>query len=479
MLATQRGIMTTHVVSHIASANAAPDSTIELLKLAASKAHDYVRSINDRPVAPSAADLHNLSRLHEKFPDAPTDPTTVINLLNEVGAPATMASTGGRYFGYVIGGALPASMAANWLADVWDQNAAFRAMSPLAAEIEDVVLPWVADALGLPPNLEAGLVTCATTANFTAMVAARHALLERAGWNVEEDGMFGAPQIDVVVGAKVHASMLKALTMAGFGKKHFKFVEADSQGRLRADKLPPLKRNTIVCLQAGNVNSGSFDPFAAVCAKAREAGAWVHVDGAFGLWAAASSKYRHLLEGIDQLDSWGTDAHKWANVNYDCGIVLVRDTQALRAAMTMSGAYLQPGARREPMYQTPDSSRRARGLELWAALKSLGRSGLADLIERTCAHAQTFAQGLRDAGYEILNDVVINQVLVNFGDDALTQKIIRNVQDDGTCWCSGTVWHNRAAMRISVSSWATTASDVSQSLEAILRIAKQTKHTRA
>jgi glutamate/tyrosine decarboxylase-like PLP-dependent enzyme len=334
------------------------------------------------------------------------------------------------------------------------------------------VLPWVCEALGLPEDCEGGLVTCATSANFTALLAARHALLARAGWNVEENGVFGAPEIEVVVGEEVHASMLKALSMAGFGRKRLKIVPADEQGRLRAEKLPALSRNTILCIQAGNVNSGSFDPAAEICAKARAAGAWVHVDGAFGLWAAASPKYRHLLAGFEQADSWGTDAHKWPNVNYDSGLVFVRDALALRSAMTMSAAYLQAGARREPMYQTPDASRRARGLELWAALKSLGRSGLAALIERTCAYAQRFAQRLREAGYEILNDVVINQVLVSFGSESVTLEVIRQVQEDGTCWCSGTVWHGRTAMRISVSSWATTDSDVEISLKAMLRIAQ-------
>jgi glutamate/tyrosine decarboxylase-like PLP-dependent enzyme len=384
-----------------------------------------------------------------------------------------VASTGGRYFGYVIGGALPASIAANWLVGAWDQNAALRAMSPIAAEIEDVVLPWVAEVLRLPAGCEGGLVTCATAANFTAMVAARLALLARAGWNVQEEGMFGAPEIEVVAGEEVHASMLKALTMAGFGTKRLKFVEADEQGRMRAEKLPRLSKNTIVCIQAGNVNSGGFDPAAEICTRAQEAGAWVHVDGAFGLWAVASPKFRYLMAGFELADSWGTDAHKWPNVNYDCGIVFVRDALALRASMAMSAAYLQGGARREPMYQTPDASRRARGIELWAALKSLGRSGLADLIERTCAHAQRFAKVLREAGYEILNDVVINQVLVSFGSDSTTQSVIRRTQEDGTCWCSGTVWHGKTAMRISVSSWATTDADVEMSLKAMIRIAKE------
>ncbi len=448
------------------------NASVEVLKVAADLGQAYVRMAHERRVSPAAEDVAGLAKFHEIFPDGPSDPASVVRMLSDVGGPATMASTGGRYFGYVIGGAVPAAMAANWLVGAWDQNAAFRAMSPLSAEMEDVVLPWAAEALGIPVDCEGGLVTCATAANFTAMVAARHALLKRAGWNVEEEGVFGAPEIDVVVGAEVHASMLKALAMAGFGKKRFKYVEADEQGRMRADKLPELNANTIVCIQAGNVNSGSFDPAAEICARARAAGAWVHVDGAFGLWAAASPKFLHLLAGFELADSWGTDAHKWPNVNYDCGIVFVRDALALRASMTMSGAYLQPGARREPMYQTPDASRRARGVELWAALKSMGKSGLANLIERTCAHARRFAEGLRLAGYDILNEVVINQVLVSFGNESKTLEVIRKLQEDGTCWCSGTVWHGKTAMRISVSSWATTDADVEMSLTAMLRITK-------
>jgi glutamate/tyrosine decarboxylase-like PLP-dependent enzyme len=446
-------------------------STTDVLRFAAELAAKYVDRTEGRRVAPSEDELLALGRLHEPFPEVSCDPREVLALLDAVGSPATVTNTGGRYFGFVNGGVLPAAAGSHWLADVWDQNAALRAMSPIAAELEDVLRLWVCDALRLPTDCEMGLVTCATAASFTAVIAARHALLARAGWDVEEDGMFGAPPIEVVVGAEVHVSVLKALTMAGFGKKRMKLVEVDSQGRMLAAKLPKLAPNTIVCLQAGNVNSGSFDPAAEICAHAKEAGAWVHMDGAFGLWAAASPKYRHLLHGFDQADSWATDAHKWPNVNYDCGIVLVRDAQALRAAMTMSAAYLQTGTRREPRYQTPDTSRRARGVELWAALKSLGRTGLAELIERTCQHAQRFASELRRAGFEILNDVVINQVLVSFGSPEITRETIRRIQQDGTCWCGGTVWQGQTAMRISVSSWATTDADVEHSLAAIIRIA--------
>jgi glutamate/tyrosine decarboxylase-like PLP-dependent enzyme len=443
----------------------------DLLRRASETARKYVRGIGERRVAPAKEDLDGLTKFREPFPNAPSDPIQVLEMLEKTGSPATVATTGGRYFGFVIGATLPASLAANWLAGAWDQNAGLRVMSPVAAELEEVVLRWVCEALGLPPECEGGLVTCATTANFTALVAARHALLARAGWNIADDGMFGAPPIDVVVGEEVHASMLKALSLAGFGKKRLTRVAADSQGRMRADKLPPLTERTLVCIQAGNVNSGSFDPAAEICARAHEKGAWVHVDGAFGLWAAVSPRYKHLTEGFEQADSWATDAHKWPNVNYDSGIVLVKDGSALRAAMTMTAAYLEAGALREPMHHTPEASRRARGVELWAGLKSLGREGLSSLVERTCQHAQRFAEGFRKAGFKVLNDVVINQVLVSFGSAEITEKVIRAVQEEGTCWCGGTVWQGKAAMRVSVSSWATTAADVELSLRKILRIA--------
>jgi glutamate/tyrosine decarboxylase-like PLP-dependent enzyme len=445
----------------------------DVLSIAADRGRRYVRDIGERRVAPADKEVAALSKFHEPFPERSSDPAEVIAMLDELGSPATVATTGGRYFGFVIGGALPASMAASWLASAWDQNLALRVMSPIAAELEEVVLGWVCDALGLPPHCAGGFVTCATTANFSALVAARYALLAKAGWNVVEQGMFGAPAIEVIVGEEVHASVQKALSLAGFGTKRVVSVEVDGQGRMRADKLPKLSERSIVCIQAGNVNTGAFDPAAEICARAKQQSAWVHVDGAFGLWANASPKYRHLVAGFDQADSWATDAHKWPNVNYDSGIVIVRDAAALRAAMTATAAYLQPGSRREPMQYAPDASRRTRGVELWAALKSLGRSGLAALIERTCAHAQRFAQGLRSAGFDVRNDVVINQVLVSFGSAKTTQEVIRRVQEDGTCWCGGTVWQGKTAMRISVSSWVTTEADIERSLGAIVRIARE------
>ncbi len=445
--------------------------TSALLTRAAEMGMRYVSASSERRVAPAEAALAALKRLHEPFPESGCEPAEVLAILDEIGSPATVATTGGRYFGFVNGATLPASLAANWLAGAWDQNAALRIMSPVAAELEEVVIRWVCEALGLPLDCEGGLVTGATMANFTSLAAARYALLARQGWNVVEDGLFEAPPIEVVVGAEVHASLLKALNMLGMGRKRVTLIETDGQGRMHADRLPKLSRHALVCIQAGNVNTGAFDPADSICEAAHEQGAWVHVDGAFGLWAGASPKYRHLWNGFEKADSWATDAHKWPNVSYDCGLAIVRDAEALRACMGISAAYLPPGTRREPMHHTPESSRKARGVGFWAALKSLGRSGLAELVERTCAHAQRFAEGLRAAGFDVLNDVVINQVLVSFGDASKTQEVIRRVQEEGICWCGGTVWQGKTAMRISVSSWATTEADVDRSLEAIVRAA--------
>ncbi|HKV61674.1 MAG TPA: aminotransferase class V-fold PLP-dependent enzyme [Candidatus Acidoferrum sp.] len=448
-----------------------PSVSDDVLKLAAEKARRYVNGVRERRVSPSETALAALAELHEPLPTFSTPASDVINRLDQIGSAATEAMSGGRYFGFVNGGIVPAAMAANWLAAAWNQNTSLRLMSPIGAELEEIVLRWVCEALHLPLECAGGLVTCATMASFTALVTARQAILARSGWDVATDGMFGAPPIEVVVGAEVHASVLKALSLAGFGRKRVTIVDADGQGRMRADKLPRLSKQTIVCIQAGNVNTGAFDPAWEICQAAKEQGAWVHVDGAFGLWARISPKYDHLTRGFDLPDSWATDAHKWPNVGYDSGLVLVRDGDALRASMGISAAYLESGSRREPMHHSPESSRRARGVELWAALKSMGRAGLRELIERTCAHAQRFAEALKGAGFEVLNEVVINQVLVSFGRPEVTREVIRRIQEDGTCWCGGTVWQGKTAMRISVSSWATTETDVEQSLQAIFRIA--------
>lgn len=443
------------------------------LKQAAQSAVEYLEGLDDRPVAPRPEAVAALGALCGPLPESPTDPEEVVRVLGELGGPASMAISGGRFFGFVIGGCLPAAMAASWLVSAWDQNSGLWIATPVGAELEATAVEWTRQLLGLPEGTEGGVVTGATVANFTALAAARHHLLARAGWDVEADGLFGAPELRVVVGEEAHPSLLKSLALLGLGKERVLRVPADGQGRMRADALPHLDERTILCLQAGNVNTGAFDPAGALCPQARASGAWIHVDGAFGLWAAASPRYSHLVKGFELADSWATDAHKWPNIGYDCGLALVRDGAAFRAAMSLRAAYLARGARREPSDYTPELSRRARGIELWAGLKQLGRAGMAEIVERTCAHAQRFAAGLEAAGFDVLNDVVLNQVLVSFGDADRTTRVITGVQAEGTCWCGPTVWQGKTAMRISVSSWVTSEEDVEQSLAAILKAASE------
>jgi glutamate/tyrosine decarboxylase-like PLP-dependent enzyme len=447
----------------------------DLLTDASTRAARYVSGIGNRRITPHPEDIARLSALGGPMPEEPCDPQAVLALLDDVGSPATIASTGGRYFGFVTGATLPAALAANWIAGAWDQNAAMRVMSPVAAALEDITLGWLREALALPPSTGVGFVTGATMANFTCLAAARHMLLERAGWNVEDNGLFGAPPLTVVVSDEVHVSVLKALAMLGLGRTRVTRLATDDQGRIRSDSLPEFNERSIVCLQAGNVNTGAFDPAARICSEAHRHGAWVHVDGAFGLWAAAAPERAHLIAGFAEADSWATDCHKWLNVPYDSGLAFVREPQHLRSAMTVSAAYLQASESREPYQYTPEASRRARAIEVWAALRSLGRRGLADMIERNCRLASRFAGQLRTAGYSILNDVVLNQVLVSFGDAAATKRVISELQNEGTCWCGGTEWHGQTAMRISVSGWATTEEDVDQSAAAVLRVASATQ----
>ncbi len=445
----------------------------DLLSNAAQRGIHYRESLENRTVIPTQQALEQLALLDEPLPEKPCDPQAVLQQLDEIGSPATVATAGGRYFGFVVGSSLPAALAANWLAGAWDQEAGMEAASPIAAMLESVCLKWLVDIFGLPDETGGGFVTGATMANFCGLAAARHALLENQGWDVETQGLFEAPPITVIVGDEVHVSVLKALSLLGMGRERVLRVPTDSQGRMRPDVLPKMDNTTIICLQAGNVNTGAFDPAKEICQAAHPNGAWVHVDGAFGLWAAAAPQRAHLTAGVSAADSWATDAHKWLNVPYDSGLVFVRDHNHLRAAMISNAAYLVKGGNRQPDEYVPEMSRRARGVEVWAALRSLGRQGLADMIERCCVHASRFAEGLKAAGHEVLNQVELNQVLVSFGDDNATRRVIAAIQQDGVCWCGSTVWHGKAAMRISVSSWATTEADVERSLEAILRIASK------
>lgn len=446
----------------------------ELLKAAAERAIGYLQNLETRGVAPSAAAIANLSRFNEPLPEAPVDPQSVLQMLDEVGSPATMAIAGRRFYGFVIGGSLPAALAANWLAAAWDQNTGLYKVTPGTAYLEIVALRWLLEVLKLPSQSGGAFVTGATVANFTALAAARHAVLKHAGWNVEAEGLFGAPPITVIVGAEAHPTLFKSLGLLGLGRSRVIKVPVDGQGRMRAEALPEISGPAIICVQAGNINTGAFDPIEQICSIAHDSGAWVHVDGAFGLWAAAAPSRAYLAKGIQNADSWATDAHKYLNVPYDCGLAFVRNAETLRAAMAITAEYLPTESpERNPSDYTPELSRRARGVEVWAALRSLGKRGLADLIERTCRHARRFAEGLSAAGFQILNEAVLNQVLVSFGEAEKTNRVIAAIQADGTCWCGGTVWQGKTAMRISVSSWATTDEDVERSLEAMIRIAKE------
>ncbi len=459
-----------------------------LLRQTADSAAGFLERLPKRPVWPPV-DLAALREaLGGPMPEQGEDPPGLIDALARDAEPGIVGTAGPRYFGFVVGGGVPAALAADWLTSAWDQNAGLYALSPAASVVEEVAATWLVDLFGLPAGSSVGFVTGATMANFTAIAAARHRVLEAAGWNHEEDGLIGAPPIAVVVGDEAHVTIFVSLQMLGLGRARVHRVAADEQGRMRPDALREtlarLDGPTIVCAQAGNVNTGAFDPLPEIVAAVRERpNAWLHVDGAFGLWAAAAPGLRDRIAGLDGADSWTTDAHKWLNVPYDSGIVVVRDAAAHHAAMTLGAAYYveTEGGERDPYNWVPESSRRARGFAVYAALRSLGRTGLADLLERSCSLARRMADGLRGAeGVTILNDVVLNQVLVRFeppggGDaaatDAFTRAVIAAVQADGTCWLGGTTWHGMAAMRISVSNWSTTEADADLSVAAILRCA--------
>jgi glutamate/tyrosine decarboxylase-like PLP-dependent enzyme len=444
----------------------------QTLLSSAMKAMDYLHDVEKRNVAPSALTISNLNVFDEDLPRQGKDPIQTIEFLNHFGSPATMASNGSRYFGFVIGGSNTAALAANWLASAWDQNAGLGITSPISAKIESVTEKWLTEILPVAEGSSVGFVTGVTMANFCALAAARSAILQHLDWNVEANGLYGAPRIKVVIGEEAHGSLLKALSMLGLGMDRVIRVPSDENGRIRADLLPPLDNRTIFCLQAGNVNTGAMDN-GSIIGKAKNAGAWVHIDGAFGLWAGASDYKRHLTQGYSLADSWATDGHKWLNVPYDNGLVIVRNGAYLRKAMSMSGDYLDQSGDRIPYQYTPELSRRARAIDVWAALRTLGKHGIDDLVTRTCVYAEFLADQLQRAGFEVLNKVETNQVLVAFSSDEETNRIIQNVQDDGTCWCSGTIWKGRVAMRISISSYKTTDRDIRKSLEAIIRVAKR------
>ena len=452
----------------------------QLLRLTADYAAQFLDTLEERPIRASASVEELREALGGPLPDVGNAPDRVMAELIAGAEPGVVAIPSGRYFGFVIGGALPAALAADWLTSTWDQNAGLVAGGPSAAVVEEVALAWLQELLDLPVGVSAGFVTGCQMAHVTALAAARHHVLEAAGWDLARDGLSGAPRIRVLVGKERHVTIDRALRYLGIGTAQIEAVAADDQGRLRAEALREALRTgngpTIVCAQAGDVNSGSFDPLDEIADAVEETGAWLHVDGAFGLWAAASPRFRHLVSGSSRADSWATDAHKWLNVPYDSGIAFCRHPDSHRAAMSVRASYLEqadPDAARDQLDWNPEFSRRARGFPIYAAIRSLGREGIAAMVERCCDQAQLFAERLgATEGIEVLNQVVLNQVLVRFADDdGVTQEVVRRVQEDGTCWLSGTVWQGRAAMRISVSNWQTSTEDVERSAGAILEAA--------
>ncbi len=449
----------------------------DLLDLAYKRSTDFLRGLPERHVGAVATRDELVAALKVPLTDHGEDPAAVIDALVKGADGGLIACAGPRYFGFVIGGSLPVALAADWLTSVWDQNAGIYVTSPASSVVEDVAREWLLDLFDLPRTASVGFVTGGQMANFTALAAARHGVLRRVGWNVEENGLAGAPRVHLVVSAASHITIHAAMRTLGFGTRALLEVDADEQGRMRAGGLREMLRGldgpVIVCAQAGNVNSGAVDPLRELAEIAHERGAWLHIDGAFGLWGRATESKRALLDGCELADSWANDAHKWLNVPYDSGIVIVRDSASHRASMTVSAEYLEQttGAERDNFDWVPEFSRRARGFPIYAALRSLGRRGIAAIIDRCCGQARQFAEILRrDARVAILNDVVLNQVLVRFGDsDELTRGVITRVQREGTCWLAGTTWQGKAAMRISVSNWSTTSDDVEKSSAAILR----------
>lgn len=438
----------------------------EVFETARTSALAYLDTWADRRVTPTPEAIAALSQFDTALPDHTGDATAIVAELHRFGSPATVATTGGRFFGLVTGGALPATVGARWLSDTWDQCSALYRLSPINAKLEEVCERWLRDLLGLPEGTVAGFVSGSSSAILSGLAAARYRAFQNLGWDINARGFHQAPPVRIVTGRHTHSTVVKAIAMLGFGTDHIEYVDVDAQGRIVAAKVPPLDRGTILILQAGNVNSGSFDDFEPLCRRAREAGAWIHIDGAFGLWAAAAPRLRHLTKGISLAHSWSVDGHKTLNTPYDSGIVLCQDRAALVAALQATGSYITYSEQRDGMLYTPEMSRRARAIELWAALKYLGRQGVADLVEGLHDRAVQMAAELRAAGFEVLNDIVFNQVLIACGTDTITARTITEIQQSGECWAGGATWHGRPVIRVSVCSWMTTAEDVSRSVRA-------------
>jgi len=445
------------------------ESLPSLLDKARRFAGDYLDHLDDRPVFPTESSLKALDVFEEPLPENPSDPDSVLRLLNQVGTPATVNQTAGRYFGFVNGGSLPIGLAARWLGDVWDQNTAHYVMSPVSARLEEICERWIVSLLGFPPGTAVGFVSGTTIANISGLCAGRNELLRRKGWDVAKQGLYGAPRIRIIAGADAHAAVHKSISMLGLGSENVETVASDDQGRMRPDQMPKLDEPALVVAQVGNVNSGAIDPVGEISERAHASGSWVHVDGAFGLWARVVPAMRAICDGIEKADSWSVDAHKTLNVPYDSGMILCRDRDALMRSFRASASYFIWSEHRDPMNFRPSMSNRARVIELWAVLKTLGREGVQRLVEQLCENARYFAELLAQAGFQIHNEVVFNQVLVSCGDDATTSATVKNIQNSGECWCGGSTWFGKTVIRISVCDWATTPKHVERSVGAFIQ----------
>ncbi|MCK5201661.1 MAG: aspartate aminotransferase family protein [Spirochaetales bacterium] len=440
----------------------------ELFRRAGNYALEYAETALDRNVFPDDKALKNLVSFEEDMPIGPLDAVSILDWLHKYGSPATVSQIGGRYFGFVDGGVIPAALAVKWLTDFWDQNTPMYVTSPVVARIESVVEKWLRQIFFLPDETVAGFVSGSSMAILCGLAAARFRILEKQGWDVNKKGLAGAPPFRVVLGRQAHGSVIKGLAILGIGSEQLEYADVDDQGRIIPETLPELDDRTILILQAGHVCTGSFDPFDKIMPIAEKAGVWVHIDGAFGLWAAGSNRFNNLTTGMSRADSWSADGHKTLNTPYDSGIILCKDREALISALHASGSYLLYGEERDGMLYTPEMSRRARAVEMWAALKFLGTRGLAELVEGLHERALQFAAEFNEQGFNVLNDVVFNQVLVSCKDDNLTERVLKLVQQSGECWCGNAEWDNKYVIRVSVCSWATTAADVSRSVKAFV-----------
>ncbi|MCB9420319.1 MAG: aspartate aminotransferase family protein [Ardenticatenaceae bacterium] len=445
----------------------------DVFKQAQSYAFDYADRAFDRRVFPTGAVIARLENFVERLPDGPGDGARILEQLHQLGSPATVSQIGGRYFGFVNGSVIPVSLAARWLADFWDQNTALNVMSPVVAKLEEVVEAWLREIFSLPETAVAGFVSGSSVAILCGLAAARYRVLQNNQWDINKQGLTGAPKIRIVVGRQAHGTVIKAIALLGLGTGNIEWVDTDDQGRMIVSQLPQLDDSTILILQAGNVRTGSFDPFDEICDKANKADAWVHIDGAFGLWAAGSKSLQYLTKGIEMAHSWSVDGHKTLNTPYDNGIVLCRDKEALIQALQAAGSYIAYSENRDGMLYTPEMSRRARVVELWAALKYLGKVGVDALVSGLHERAVQMSQELAAEGFQILNDVVFNQVLVAAENDEITRQTMDNVQKSGECWAGGATWNGKAVIRISVCSWATTEEDVTRSVRAFVTARNQ------